>query len=319
MMMRPALLRGFAASLLSVLLLAGPAGAQTAPRPPDPARATPPADAPPSTSPPDAPRAGAPAQPQGEQPSAPEHAGPLAAGQGSGQKVAAAEEATKPTRSFFPALFHNLGDDLKKMPRRNSLYWLAAGSALALAVHPADDTLDRRLRGSSAAETFFKAGKYVGSFPVLMGAAAGTYLTGRANGSSRARHLGMDLIEATILSEGITEGIKQVVRRERPVRDDGKRSKGFAFPSGHSSATFAAATVLQQHLGWKAAVPTYTIASYVAISRLHDQRHFASDVAFGAAEGIIVGRSVTWHGRNFYASPLLTPKGAGVMVSVRPR
>ncbi len=250
--------------------------------------------------------------------SAQEPARPADTPQAGGQAVAAAEEQTKPTRSFFPALFHNLGDDLKKMPRKNSLYWLAGGSALALAVHPEDNTLDQRLRGSAAAETFFKPGKYLGSLPVLMGASVGTYLIGRSNGSVRARHLGMDLIEATVLSEGITQAIKSTVRRERPVRDDGKRSGGYAFPSGHASATFAAATVLQQHLGWKAALPTYTLASYVAISRLHDQRHFASDVAFGAAEGIIVGRSVTWHGRNFYASPLLTPKGAGVMVSVRP-
>jgi membrane-associated phospholipid phosphatase len=235
---------------------------------------------------------------------------------GSGEQVAAAEDQTKPTRAFFPALLHNLGDDLKKIPRKNSVYWLAAGSALALAVHPEDDTLNRRLRGSAGAETFFKAGKYVGSFPVLLGAAAGTYLVGRGNGSDRARHLGMDLIEATLLSEGITQAIKYSVRRERPVREDGTRSSGYAFPSGHAAATFAAATVLQQHLGWKAAVPTYAVASYVAISRLHDERHFASDVAFGAAEGIIVGRSVTWHGRNFYASPMLLPKGAGVMVAV---
>jgi membrane-associated phospholipid phosphatase len=243
---------------------------------------------------------------------------PAAPAQGTGQKVAAAEEEAKPERGFVSTLFHNMGDDLKKMPRRNTLYWLAGGSALALAVHPEDNTLNRRLRGSPAAETFFKAGKYVGSFPVLMGLAAGTYLTGRSNGSVRARHLGMDLLEATLLSEGITQAIKYSVRRERPLREDGTRSSGYAFPSGHASATFASATVLQQHLGWKAAVPTYAIASYVAISRLHDQRHFASDVAFGAAEGIIVGRSVTWHGRNYYASPMLLPKGAGIMVSINP-
>lgn len=238
--------------------------------------------------------------------------------QGTGQKVAVAEEEAKPARRFFPALFHNMGDDLKHIPRKNTLYWLAGGSALALAVHPEDDTLNQRLRGSAAAETFFKPGKYVGSFPVLMGLAAGTYLTGKSNGSLRAKHLGMDLIEATLLSEVITQAIKYSVRRERPLREDGTRSSGYAFPSGHASATFAAATVLQQHLGWRAAVPTYTIASYVAISRLHDQRHFASDVAFGAAEGIIVGRSVTWHGRNYYASPMLLPKGAGIMVSINP-
>jgi len=238
--------------------------------------------------------------------------------QESGQKVAAAEDQTKPASSFFPALLHNLGDDLKHIPRRNSLYWLAGGSALALAVHPEDNKLNRRLRGSSVADAIFVPGKYIGSFPVLFSAALGTYLVGSSTDKGRVKHLGMDLIEATLLSEGITQGIKVAVRRQRPLHEDGTRSKGFAFPSGHASATFAAATVLQQHLGWRAAVPTYAVASYVAMSRLHDQRHFASDVVFGAAEGIIVGRSVTWHGRNYYASPLLLPKGAGILVSVKP-
>lgn len=231
-------------------------------------------------------------------------------------QVAAGEEPTKPTRSFLPALFHNLGDDVKHVPRRNTLYWLAAGAAASLAIHPADDNLNDRLSNSDSAKTFFKAGKYIGSFPVLLGTAVTTYVVGRSRPSRRAQHLGMDLIEATLLSEGFTELIKVSVRRDRPIQDNGKRASGYAFPSGHAAATFAAATVLQQHLGWKWAVPTYTIGSYVAMSRLADDRHWASDVMAGAAEGIIIGRSVTWHGRNFYASPMLVPKGGGVIVNV---
>jgi membrane-associated phospholipid phosphatase len=88
-------------------------------------------------------------------------------------------------------------------------------------------------------------------------------------------------------------------------------------PSGHATVTFAAATVLQQHLGYRAGIPTYLIASYVALSRLHDNRHFASDVAMGAATGIIIGRSVTWHGRNFYATPEFLPGGAAIVVASR--
>src|SRR5919112_494129 len=149
-------------------------------------------------------------------------------------------------------------------------------------------------------------------------AAAATYIWGRTKTEPRVRHLGMDLIESTILAEGLTQLIKVAVRRHRPIHPDGGSNPGYSFPSGHATVTFAAATVLQQHLGWKAAVPTYLVASYVAMSRLHDNRHFASDVAAGAAEGIIIGRSVTWHGRNYYASPMLVPKGAGVMVSVNP-
>ena len=136
------------------------------------------------------------------------------------------------------------------------------------------------------------------------------------NKQPRVRHLGMDLIESTILAEGITQLIKVAVRRDRPIHPDGSKNPGYSFPSGHATVTFAAATVLQQHLGWKAAVPTYLVASYVAMSRLHDNRHFASDVAFGATDGIIIGRAVTWHGRHFYAMPTFVPKGAGLMVAI---
>lgn len=233
-----------------------------------------------------------------------------------GTQVAAGEEAAKPTRGFFGALFHNLGDDLKHIPRRNSLYWLAAGSGLALAVHNEDNKINRHLAGSSFADSAFKPGKVIGSLPVILGTGVTTYLVGRTGDRYRAKHLGMDIIEATILSEGITEAVKYSVRRQRPLHPDGTRNSGYSFPSGHATMTFAAATVLQQHLGWKAAVPTYFVASYVAISRMVENRHFASDVAFGAADGIIIGRSVTWHGRNFYGRPIVVPGGGGVMVSL---
>ena len=102
-------------------------------------------------------------------------------------------------------------------------------------------------------------------------------------------------------------------RRDRPLNPDGTKQSGFSFPSGHATLTFAAATVLQQHLGYRAGVPTYLVASYVAMSRLHDNRHYASDVVMGAATGIIIGRSVTWHGRNFYGS--IIPGGVGVTIA----
>jgi len=231
----------------------------------------------------------------------------IAAGQESQPPATSGDEQEKQevataTRNFFSTLGHNLADDLKHIPRRNSLYWAVGGGAAALAVHPADKSLNRRLRGSEASDTFFKPGKYIGSTEVQVGAALATYVVGRINGSNRVRHLGMDLIEADLLSEGIVEAIKVSVRRPRPPNPDGtpNPAHSFSFPSGHAAITFAGATVLQQHLGWKAAVPTYTIASYVAISRMHDNRHYLSDVVFGATTGVIIGRSVTWHGRNNY-------------------
>lgn len=230
--------------------------------------------------------------------------------------AAVGEEPARPARGFFSALGHNLKDDVKHLPRKNTLYFLAAGGAAALAIHPNDNKINRRLEGSGAAETLFKPGKYIGQTPILLGAGAAAYLIGRGKGNSRLQHLGMDEIEAQLLTAVIVVGIKEAVRRERPIKNDGTRALGFSFPSGHAAATFAAATVLQQHLGYRAGIPTYAVAAYVAMSRLHDNVHKASDVVFGATIGTIVGRSVTWHGRNFYASPMLLPKGGGIIVNV---
>jgi membrane-associated phospholipid phosphatase len=230
------------------------------------------------------------------------------------EPVTVADESLQ--RGFLSSLVHQLGADLKHIPRKNSLYWLAGGSALALAIHPADEEINAHLVGSDFADGFFAPGKVIGSSAFIISASVATYIAGRVNKQPRVRHLGMDLIESTILAEGITQLIKVAVRRDRPINPDGSDNPGYSFPSGHATVTFAAATVLQQHLGWKAAVPTYLVASYVAMSRLHDNRHFASDVAFGATDGIIIGRAVTWHGRHFYAMPTMVPKGAGLMVSI---
>ena len=217
---------------------------------------------------------------------------------------------TKPTRGFFSAFGHNVLDDVKHMPRRNSLYWLGTGIGLAYAVHPADDTLNGKLAND---HRVFVAGAVIGEMPTILSAAALTYTIGRISDRPRAEHLGMDLLEATALSEGIVQVAKQSIRRDRPMQKSGALpSSGYSMPSGHASVTFAAATVLQQHLGYKAGLPTYLIASYVAMSRLHDNVHDASDVVMGAATGIIIGRTVTWHGRNFYGE--LQPRPGGMAV-----
>ena len=82
--------------------------------------------------------------------------------------------------------------------------------------------------------------------------ALATYVVGRSIHNERVKHLGTDMLSAQIVAQALTQALKFSVQRERP---DG--SNHHSFPSGHASATFATATVLQRHLGWKAAVPTY--------------------------------------------------------------
>ena len=128
--------------------------------------------------------------------------------------------------------------------------------------------------------------------------------------TNKVSHLGFDLLRALIVSQTLTQGIKVAVHRARPT------GECCAFPSGHASAAFATAAVLERHLGYRGAWPTFAIAGYVAASRLHDNRHFLSDVLFGAALGVASGWTVVGrHGRSSYAfMPLAVP--GGVMISV---
>src|SRR5207247_5913663 len=124
----------------------------------------------------------------------------------------------------------------------------------------------------------------------LLGSATAIYIVGRAKDQPKVSHVGMDLIQALAISEGLTQALKYATRRERP--DGSSRN---SFPSGHAADTFAFATALERHLGWRYAVPAYAFSSYVAISRLPANRHWLSDAVFGAAVGIIAGRTVTSH------------------------
>jgi membrane-associated phospholipid phosphatase len=116
------------------------------------------------------------------------------------------------------------------------------------------------------------------------------------------------MFRAQLIAQGVTQAIKLSVRRTRP---DGTP---YSFPSGHTSTSFATATVLQHEFGWKVGIPAYGLAAYVAASRVQAKRHYLSDVAFGAAIGIVAGRAVTvGHGSaRFAVAPFATSRGGGV-------
>ncbi len=78
--------------------------------------------------------------------------------------------------------------------------------------------------------------------------------------------------------------------------------------------------MLQRHYGWKAGIPAYAAAGYVAVSRLAENKHYASDVIFGAAVGIVAGRTVTVGkgAGQFAVSPVATRGGAAVMFTGMP-
>ena len=190
-----------------------------------------------------------------------------------------------------------------------------AGGAGSLAVHPRDDEIAGSIyQPSGGRHDFFRAGAPIGDGVEQGGFALGMYIIGRAARSARLGQLGADLVDAQIVSGVITQSIKAAAHRTRP--NGGNHS----FPSGHTSATFATAAVIQQHYGWKAGAPLYALGAYVSVSRMVDNKHWASDVVFGAAIGIVSGRAASLgHGtQRVSVAPSLLPGGFAIAGSIRP-
>jgi hypothetical protein len=213
-----------------------------------------------------------------------------------------------PQHTGIKAMIKGLGQDVVHLPSRQNLLWVGVGTGLSLAVHPLDSHTNEDLSGHTLNKVF-APGAIMGQSYSLLGVAATVYAVGRIKGEPKVSHMGMDLIRSVVIAEFITESLKYTVRRERP---DGSGAN--SFPSGHAADTMAFATALERHFGWRYAVPAYFLASYVAMSRLHDNVHFLSDVTAGAAVGIIAGRTVTRHGRdNFPVTLMAVPGGLGLM------
>ena len=82
-----------------------------------------------------------------------------------------------------------------------------------------------------------------------------------------------------------TYAIKSLSQRQRP---DG--SNNYSFPSGHTSNSFLAAELINQIEGMPLSIPFYLLSINTALSRINDKKHFLSDVVFGAAIGISIGK-----------------------------
>lgn len=228
---------------------------------------------------------------------------------------AAAQDAPPGKPGPLMQLAATIGRDLKAVASPDSLTILGVGGALALSVTPFEEDLTHAASCSTFLKTTYGSWAKVGGEEyVQVGSALVTWAAGRIFDQPRVAQVGRDLMEAQLMSAILTQTLKFAADRTRP---DGELR---SFPSGHASATFSTAAVLQRHFGWKGAIPGYTAAALISGSRLQANSHYASDVIFGAALGIVAGRSATLEiaGRRLSIAPTPVAGGAALTVSVLP-
>ena len=165
----------------------------------------------------------------------------------------------------------------------------AGGTSIILSQTDADNEVQESLSGSIG--NFADIGNIAGGGAAIAGITVATYITARSIKDEKLLRTSKALIEAEIITAVVTGAMKLSVGRERPDNSGSRFSS--SFPSGHVSGSFALASVFDSMYGHKVGIPLYAFASFVGLSRISDNKHFLSDVIFGAALGTAVGRGVS--------------------------
>ena len=192
---------------------------------------------------------------------------------------------------------------------------LVAGFALAAVVAaPADRYFTRELQDEARqanhslnrSATVFRLLGHPGG--LLVG--SGLYLSGLAGGNRRVEDLGLHTVESVLIANTVVASIKIIAGRARPrVSPDRARNfqlfRGFrnddyrSFPSGHTSAAFAFASIMSAETShwwpdsrWIVGPIVYGGAALTGVSRIYNNAHWASDVLSGAAIGTLAGIKV---------------------------
>jgi membrane-associated phospholipid phosphatase len=189
-----------------------------------------------------------------------------------------------------------------------------------LVLHPVDQHFAQRLQvKSTQANRFLQDVSTVVRTIAVPGAVVigvSMYTVGRVSKQRNMADLGLHGTEAVAIGSGVSDVLKLAFGRARPYVHPPTDSTGFnandwqfgrglrggdyqSFPSGHSVAAFAAAAAVTNetsrwwpNLKWVIGPIMYGGAGMVGVSRMYNNRHWASDVMMGAAIGTFAGNKV---------------------------
>jgi len=222
-----------------------------------------------------------------------------------------------------PAVAQNADSTSSTRPLFTYRDALLAGAfaVTARVVHPLDERLRDRLQDSSTQAnrklqtlaTFVRTTATPGSYVI----GTSMYAIGRIAKNQKLASLGLHGTEALIIGEGVAMVMKTLVGRQRPSVEPGDPNsyqfmrglhggdKYRSFPSGHTVSAFAAAAAVTAETSrnapnttWVVAPILYGGAALVGVSRMYNNRHWASDVIIGAGIGTFAGLKVVRFNRS---------------------
>ncbi len=221
----------------------------------------------------------------------------------------------KPNKQYFKS-YLTLSKNVVTGPLRwHKKEWIIAGSTIAAGTvcYIYDDEIRSFFQKSQSEGADFTSEYILGpwggiTYPAIL--LGGYYLHGITTKNNKSRQIALAGTQAFIMSAVSTEVLKNVFHRHRPtdIPPDPRAWEGplkgwgeyNSFPSRHAAIAFSLATVISDSYPEKAwvSILSYSLATGVAISRVYDDEHWASDAIIGAALGYAIGKSVTFLMKN---------------------
>lgn len=189
-------------------------------------------------------------------------------------------------KPFFPWVWENqFKPTIDESIKEEGWMILGGGAIATVAVHQYDHKIYQYNQEHPIVfdeDTAHKFGK-VGNGLLGVSIAVTQIVFDQDNGLRHAR--------ALILTTLTHVSLAAMVRRDRPENKTDYLPFSSSFPSGHASSAFATAGSLAYAYGPKAGIPAYLVATSIAISRVREDRHWASDVVAGAVIGTFWARA----------------------------
>lgn len=205
-------------------------------------------------------------------------------------------------------------------------WWIASGVLVGgVVLYTQDEAIrnhvqDFRSPTTDAISTYIA--EPFGSGYYSMGATALAYGAGWMFNDEKLRRTSLQAGKAFVLTAGATFLLKQMTHRSRPY-ESGRADLWYGpyaltfendgFPSGHTSTAFAVASVYAHAYADKPwlGVGLYSLAGLTALSRMNDDKHWASDVFIGGALGWYIGRTIVKTDSRL----TISPTGNGIYLS----
>lgn len=236
--------------------------------------------------------------------------------------------------NYFKGIFTDTGYALTSPWRWDKSDWATASVVAGVTgvFFVLDDEIKEEVQSSRSSTTddlskiFEPFGNGAITIPVL----AGLYLYGRLGENDKLERMALLATESFLVSGLFSTVLKVSMGRHRPSRGnssdtfDGPGTGSKSFPSGHTTTVFAVATVVAneyEHIPLIAPI-SYGIATLTGFSRLNDNKHWASDVVFGAALGYFTAKTIlrlhsNKKGRHFTIYPHADHRGGGLILATR--